>query len=131
MKNTRVSTIVALCIVSESEIAKVIPDYDCSMEKTARFKQILFELGMDVTKPITRQDGLQHRNRLNEVVVCSRWIGDERIDADWISSGYASREAVDKASGSKMLEDLYRSKFLTEDTQAILEARDQYSKQEN
>lgn len=130
MKNTRVSNIVALCIISESEIAKVIPEYNCKMEGTAKFKQILFELGMDTSKPIIRQDGLQHRNRLNEVVLCSRWVGDERIDPDWISSGYASKEAIDKASGSKMLEDLYRSKFMTEDTQAILEARDRYAAKE-
>jgi hypothetical protein len=82
---------------------------------------------MDIDKPVLRQDGLQHRNRLNEVVVCSRWVGEERLDEAWLYSGYASREAIDKASGSKILEDLYRSRYLTQDAQDSLEARDRYN----
>jgi len=128
-KNIRPSAIVALCIISESEISKVIPNYSCELESdNDKFLKLLYNLGMDISKPFQRQDGLQHRNRLNEIVVCSRWIGQERIDPEWINSGYASKEAIDKASGSKILEDLYRSKYLTEDTQALLEARDKYSK---
>lgn len=128
-KNTRPSVIVALCIISESEIARILPDYSFEFENESEsFNRLLFSLGMDTDKPYQRQDGLQHRNRLNEIVVCSRWVGQERIDANWIQSGYASKEAIDKASGSKILEDLYRSKYLTEDTQALLEARDKYYK---
>jgi hypothetical protein len=128
-KYTRPSAIVALCIISESEIVKILPNYSCIYEDDEeRFKSFLFSIGMDVNKPYQRQDGLQHRNRFNEVVVCSRWVGEERIDSDWLKSGYASKEAIDKASGSKILEDLYRSKYLTEDTQALLEARDKYNK---
>lgn len=129
IKNIRPSSIVALCIISESEICKVLPDYSYELEQDQeRFLNLLHNLGMDVTKNYQRQDGLQHRNRFNEIVVCSRWIGQERTDPLWINSGYASKEAIDKASGSKILEDLYRSKYLTEDTQALLEARDKYSK---
>jgi hypothetical protein len=128
-KPLRPSAIVALCIISESEISKILPDYSFQFEEeTEMFTELLFKLGMDINKPYQRQDGLQHRNRLNEIVVCSRWVGQERIDRNWIEGGYASREAIDKASGSKILEDLYRSKYLTEDTQALLEARDKYSK---
>ena len=127
-KYTRPSAIVALCIISESEIVKVLPNYSCDYENESEsFKNFLHGLGMDITKPFQRQDGLQHRNRFNEVVVCSRWVGEERIDDGWINSGYASKEAIDKASGSKILEDLYRSKYLTEDAQALLEARDKYT----
>lgn len=125
---TRPSAIVALCIISESEITKVIPNYSSDFEnKETSFKLFLYSLGMDVSKPYKRQDGLQHRNRFNEIVVCSRWVGEERIDSEWINSGYASKEALDKASGSRILEDLYRSKYLTEDAQALLEARDKYT----
>lgn len=125
---TRPSAIVALCIISESEIIKVIPNYSSDFEnKETSFKLFLYSLGMDVSKPYKRQDGLQHRNRFNEIVVCSRWVGEERIDSEWINSGYASKEALDKASGSRILEDIYRSKYLTEDAQALLEARDKYT----
>ena len=124
----RPSAIVALCIVSESEIVKVMPNYSSEFENdTIAFNKFLHSLGMDTEKPVLRQDGLQHRNRLNEVVVCSRWVGEERLDEAWLYSGYASREAIDKASGSKILEDLYRSRYLTQDAQDSLEARDRYN----
>ena len=121
-KNTRSSAIVALCIISESEIIKVLEDYDASIEDTqpTKFKLMLHSLGMDISKPYQRQDGLQHRNRFNEIVVCSRWVGDERTDEQWIKGGYASRAAIDKASGSKLTEDLYRARYETEDAQALL-----------
>ena len=90
------------------------------------FKEFLYSLGMDVEKPYQRQDGFQHRNRCNEVVVCSRWIGNSRLDSEWLNSGHASREAIDKASGSKLTEDIYRSRYETEDAQALLESRDRY-----
>lgn len=132
-KQKRSSAIVAMVIVSESELAKVIPDYNYKLEQEQedKFEAILAGLGMDVSKPYLRQDGLQHRNRFNEVVVCSRWLGYERQDQDWIKSGYASKEAIDKATGSKILDDLYRSKYLTEDAQAVLEARDRGSNRGN
>ncbi len=129
-KNTRPSSIVALCIISESEIHKVMPEYSATMEdeNPTQFKLMLYRLGMDISKPFQRQDGLQHRNRFNEKVTCSRWVGDERVDSEWINSGYASKSAIDKASGSKLTEDLYRARYETEDAQAMLEARDKYAK---
>jgi hypothetical protein len=124
----RPSSIVALCIISESEIVKVMPNYSSNFEKDElRFKLFLYSCGMDIERPFFRQDGLQHRNRLNEVVVCSRWVGEERLDEAWLRSGNASKEAIDKASGSKILEDLYRSRNLTQDAQDSLEARDRYN----
>jgi len=130
-KQKRSSAIVAMVIVSESELAKVIPDYDYKLEQEDKFEEILRGLGMDTSKPYLRQDGLQHRNRFNEVVVCSRWIGYELTTEDWIKSGYASKEAIDKAAGSKILDDLYRTRYLTEDGQALLEARDRGSNRGN
>ena len=125
----RESTIVALCIISESEIAKVLPTYskDYEIDDPVGFKQMLWELGMDTSRPVERQDGLWHRNRLNEVVLCSRYVGHERLDKDWINSGYASTEAKDKHSGSRMLEDIYRARNLTEDRQAALADREKYT----
>ena len=124
----RPNAIVALCVISESEIAKVIPNYSAEFEnEEIKFKSFLYSLGMDINKPFQRQDGLQHRNRLNEVVVCSRWVGEERVDEAWIYGGYASKSAIDKASGSKLTEDLYRARYETEDAQNMLEARERYN----
>jgi len=125
----RESLIVATVIISESEIKQAIPDYDASFEseKPTYFRKILYELGLDTTLTFIRQDGLWHRNRLNEKVLCSRYVGEERQDDDWIKSGYASQEAVDKYSRNKILEDMYRTKSLTKDTQEVLESRDHYS----
>ena len=126
-KAVRPNAIVAMCIISESEIVKVLPDYSSAFEnREMEFKDFLYSLGMDVEKPYLRQDGLQHRNRCNEVVVCSRWVGTSRLDTEWLKSGYASREAIDKASGSKLTEDIYRSRYETEDAQSLLESRDRY-----
>lgn len=131
-KTTRPNSVVALRIISESEIAKVIPNWSASFEtdNPTKFKILLSGLGVDVTFPYQRQDGLTHRNMLNEVVLCSRWVGQERLDEDWINSGYASQEAIDKASGSRMVESVYRARGLTEDMQAILESRDKYTQVE-
>lgn len=125
----RQSSIVALCIISESEIAKVMPTYDKDYptDFPGPFREMMFSLGVDTNRPIERQDGLWHRNRLNEVVLCSRYVGHERLDPEWITSGYASQSAKDKASGSRMLEDMYRAKNLTEDRQAALADRDKYT----
>lgn len=132
-KKIKTSNIVALCIVSESEIARAFPEYDYTWkeQKPTLFNLILFQLGMDITKSIEVQEGLTHRNRLNQIVLCARFVGQERIDYTWLTSGYASQEAKDKASGSKMLEDLYRAKNLTQDRQLALEAKDKYKYTDN
>ena len=125
-KTKKESAIVATVIVSESELRKA---YNLSepVKEDSHFNKILFDMGMDTNRTVTRQDGLWHRNRLNEVVLCSRWIGEERQDSEWITSGYASQEAKDKAKCNRMLDDLYRSKNLTKDTQQVLEERDRYT----
>lgn len=125
----RESLIVAYCIISESELKIAYPEYskDWETETPTVFKNILYNLGLDSTLTFHRQDGLWHRNRLNQVVLCSRYIGEERQDKEWIESGYASTEAKDKASKNKILEDMYRTRNLTKDAQAMLESRDYYT----
>ena len=102
--------IAALCIVSVSELAKVKPEitYDWIEENRDEFLDILYSIGMNTKQPIERQENLHHRNRFNELVVCDRYVGNERIDPDWVKSGYASQEAKDKSLNNKMLTDLYR-----------------------
>lgn len=123
------SRIVALVYISESEIKRVMPTFDREFQQQfpEEFKDILNILGMDTETPFEIQPNIQHRNRFNEVVICDRFVGNERIDPNWINSGYASKEAKDKASSNKILDDIYRSKLLTEDIQLSLEERDKYS----
>ncbi len=129
-KQTNFSLIAAVIHVSESEIIKEYPDYDSSWEEDFpfKFKEILWGFGLDSLKDYVRYDSIQHRNRLGEVVVCSRWYGHERSDKQWIESGYASIEALDKAKNSRLLDDSYRRRHMTEDAQATLESRDMFDK---
>lgn len=104
--------IIALCIISMSEIAKVIPDitYKWIDENETKFYRMLHELGMDTRLNIERQEQIMHRNRLGEIRECDRWVGQERIDKQWLASGYATQEAIDKASGNRLILDIYRLK---------------------
>lgn len=107
--------IIALKIISASEIAKVIPNftYDWVENNRHLFQDMLFDLGLDISQEIEEQLDLVHRNHFNEIVQCTRWVGYERTDYLWIHSGYASDEAKDKALGSKLLEDIYKTKGYT------------------
>lgn len=125
-KQNRPNAILALSIISESEISMLFPDYSADWPDE-RLNKALHFMGMDSEQGYEIQDGLWHRNRLNKVVLCRRFVGNERMDTDWIKSGHASSAAKDKHSGSRILEDLYRAKNLTEDTQDRLESRDRYS----
>lgn len=112
--------IVALCIVSASDIAFVMKEftYQWAAENKEDFDNLLYKFGMDTRFVYEEQDGeedekgkgIQHMNRQNKVVKCKRWVGVERTDEEWLKSGHASREAKDKASGSKLLADLYNQK---------------------
>lgn len=103
----------AVVVVSESELAKVINNWNTSAatDDVAWFTSVLHGMGIDTSKPVERQDDLLHRNRLDQVVQCTRWVGVERLDKEWLESGYASREAKNEASGSKMVRDLDPHKY--------------------
>ena len=107
--------ITALCIVSASEITMVKPDftYDLIKNNPEEFLDILHQFGMDVTQGIETQENLQHRNRAGNIVQCDRYVGYERTDREWITSGFASQEAKDKQLNNKILNDLYRRKGCT------------------
>lgn len=135
MKNNKqkgFSAIVALAYISESELVKVIKNYNSNyeLEYPLAFKQTLWELGLDSSQNYTRQDFIRHRNRLGESVLCSRWVGNERQDKGWIESGFASREAIDRDKNNKLLDDIYRARNLTQDAQDRLEYRDRFDKVE-
>lgn len=100
-------------VISESELATVIKDWNYTYpeQNPTDFKQLLWDLGINVNKPFEKQEGLIHRNIFNKVVSCTRWVGLEREDEEWIESGYASREARVAASGSKLVADMDRFKY--------------------
>lgn len=106
------SNIIALSIVSSMDIMVVKPDYTYKWaeENPNDFKEILEQFGMDTRNGFEIQTDVTHRTRLNRLVTCDRYVSNERIDDEWINSGYASREATDKSSGSKLLKDIYRGK---------------------
>lgn len=106
----------AVLIISESEIAKVITDWNYQYPENHQetFKNLLWGLGINVNMPVEKQEGFCHRNRFNEVVLCNRWVGYERLDEDWIKSGYASREAKNESSQSRILKDLLSKKIPNE-----------------
>ncbi len=108
--------IVAILVVSESEIATIEPWFtaEWAKENPDKFNQMLHGLGFDINSEIEVQEGLTHRNRFNSVITCTRWVGNERIDKEWLKSGHASQAAKDKACGSRLLEDLYRKKGMFE-----------------
>ena len=70
-------------------------------------KKILHDLGLDVYNYPVDEQNVQHRNRFGNVITTWRWVCNERIDKEWVNSGYASQAAIDKASGSRLLVDCY------------------------
>ena len=132
-KIKRASGIVASVTVSLSEILRVQPYFTLKStrnskgEYSSEFLELLYGLGVDVQEPIREDLSSTHRNRFNEVVTCPKWLCEERLDSLWINSGYASRAAVDKASGSLLVEASYRMRGETKDMQAMLNQRDKSS----
>lgn len=102
----------AIVAISESELNKVMKwDYSFTKDKPQEFLDLLFSLGLDIYKPYELQENVIHRNRFNEVVQCHRFVGAERLDREWLASGYASREAKLEGSGSQMVKDLDPYKY--------------------
>ena len=108
--------IVALNYISFSELQKVdtsiTPEW--AENNIDKFNEILNDLGMDISIPYDWQRNIPHRNRFNEIVTCDRIVGNELTTKEWINSGHASQEAIDKAKRSRLLVDLYRMKGLVE-----------------
>jgi hypothetical protein len=132
VQQTKSSLICAVIHVSESEVILLDSTYTSDIEQSdpGKLEYLLFSLGLDVQQPYQRFDAIQHRNRLNQVVVCSRWCGNERNDKQWLTSGHASKAAKDRASNNFIVEDSYRQRHETVDAQYTLEQRDRYYEEE-
>jgi hypothetical protein len=104
--------ITALTVVSVSELYEVFPEitYDWIENNNHAFLDMLHDLGVNTKQPIEKQDNILHKNRLGKTVQCTRYVGSERHDTEWVTSGYATQAAIDKSKGNGMLTDLYRLK---------------------
>ena len=110
-------SIAAIVIVSLSEIQKAISWVTAEHleQNRTELEEILYNLGMDTKNyPYEVFEDI-HRNRFNEVVECQRYVGNERFDKIWITSGYASQEALDRSKGNKLLTDLYVKRGIFEE----------------
>ena len=128
-KKEYISIIANYLHISETEIAKVFPNYQYSWyeDDKENLSEILYELGMDTTRHWEYQQPVQHRNRLGEVVTSGRYYGIERIDKEYLESGFASPAAKAKSQNSRLMDELWRAKGLTEDCIEAAEWKDKYS----
>lgn len=104
--------IAALMYISMSELAIAKPDitYQWIEENNHEFLDMLESLGMNTRVPIDRQVDVIHKNKVGKTVRCDRWVGNEKTNREWVTSGYASQAAIDKSKNNKILVDLYRQK---------------------
>ena len=73
---------------------------DGSPVTAKEFRDMLFTLGVSKKHPIEVQDKALHHMLNDRLVDDYRILGKERVDKDWLTSGYASEEA--KLSSSRM-----------------------------
>ena len=108
--------IAAISYVSLSEIQTVANwvTEEFIEENPDIFKKMLFDLGMDVYNYPWEVQNVTHRNRFGNIITCPRYVGNERVDSEWVNSPYSSIEARDKSLNNKILNDLYRFKGLVE-----------------
>lgn len=123
------SPIAAVLHVSESEIILAYPNYrdGWDVDFPKKFNSVLHYMGLDSSQDFIKQEDITHRNRMSKIVKCHRWYGNERSDDEWLSSGCASRSALDKAKNNPIVDDSYRQRNETTDAQYTLEQRDRYN----
>lgn len=99
----------AYVVVSLSELRK-LPRWDETIiERDYKaFMKILFSLGLDVKRGVEVQEGLEHRNKLNEIVTCTRFVGFERTDKEWLQSGFASTDVLYAVSDAEVQKEMRR-----------------------
>ena len=122
------SDIAAKIHISESEIILANNEYtyDDFTKNPKKYHSVLYDLGLDTNFNFVFQPTCLHRNRLNKVVICGRFYGDERTDKDWIGAGYASQAAKDKASNCRLVDEMYQQRGLTQTAQVAGELKDSY-----
>lgn len=66
----------------------------CSQLGDKELLNVLYESGMDITKPITYLVGEHRPKSSNAIVEAGYWEGYERTDQRWLKSGAASIEVI-------------------------------------
>ena len=84
--------------ISESDLT-TFKEYDGSI---AVRNQLLYKLGVDTALHIEVIE-CQHRNLQGKVVEGKLFMAFERLDRDWVKSGYASTEAFIASSNDPTL----------------------------
>ena len=109
------SSIIALVYISQSELWTVNPLYteEWVQNNPQQLEPVLYDLGLDVNQPYETQFNT-HRNRFGNIDTCTRWVGNSRLDDEWILSSYASEEAETKKQGNGLVKDLYSMRGMTE-----------------
>lgn len=122
------SDIAAFVHISESELVLADPKYSAEnyIKNKAKYEKLMYNLGLDTSRQYMHQPCSQHRNRLGKIVTCGRFWGHERSDKGWLNSGYASREAKDRALNCKMVDEFYAIKGFTVSAQTAGELKDTY-----
>jgi len=108
--------IAAIVYISLSEI-QTVADWiteEFIEENPDVFQKMLYDLGMDIYNYPCSIQNVTHRNRFGNLITCPRWVGNERVDQNWVSSPYSSVEARDKSLNNRILTDLYKSKGMVE-----------------
>lgn len=121
--------IAATLHISETEVYALDNNYNFTWYTTQQSKlnSILYKLGMNISRGYIMQDPCLHFNyRAKEQNNCARFYGNERIDEEWLLSGFASQAAKDKASGGSLIQDVYSARKQTEKAQADLEYQDMF-----
>ena len=126
------SDIAAKIHISESEIILANNEYTYEdfTKNPKKYHEVLYSLGLDTNFNFVFQPTCLHRNQLNKVVICGRFYGDERTDNEWITSGYASRAAKDKASNCRLVDEMYAQRGLTQTAQIAGELKDAYEQED-
>lgn len=108
--------IAAISYISLSEIQTVANwvTEEFIEENPEVFKKMLFDLGVDVYNYPWEVQNVTHRNRFGNIITCPRYVGNERVDQEWVNSPHSSVEARDKSLNNSILTDIYRSKGMVE-----------------
>lgn len=84
--------------ISESDL-QVFKEYDNTV---ASRNKLLYKLGVDISMSVEVVE-CQHRNLQNKVVDGKLFMAFERLDRDWVKSGYASTDAFIASSNDPTL----------------------------
>lgn len=99
-------------MLSLSDVARldVCEGGKCQNLPFTQLKDIAYQHGLDVDSGYEIRKGL-HRNLYKEAIDGEYLIANERLDKEWISSGYATIEAIIESHPDATMRDEMRQKY--------------------